>query len=362
MPEALLKLGPWGLAYWQWIGLAAGLLVAIVAGRLVAHLLVWTLRRLTARTDNPWDDRAIARIARPLHLLGIVTAARLVVPFLELPAHALAWVVDLQLAAFGIGVVWSLIRVVDIVVGRLASASWAAARPASRALLTLGGRVVKFVLVVIAAITLLGSLGLPVTGLFAGVGIGGIALAFGAQKTLENLFGAFALGIDQPLREGDYVRLDGDVLGTVESVGLRSTRVRTLDRTMVAVPNGRLADSRIETFGLRDRCRLYTLLTVPYSTTAAQLREIVDGCERVLRAHPRTYQPELVVKLLRLTGAAFEIEIQSWYDGSVFNEFRAWRQDMLIGFVEVIERAGTSLALPAQTIHVAERGAPGRTA
>src|SRR5205085_3085581 len=141
----------------------------------------------------------------------------------------------------------------------------------------LAGRTLKVLLIIIATISFLGSFGLPVGSLIAGVGIGGIALAFGAQKTVENLFGAFALGIDQPLREGDFVRLDNETLGTVESVGLRSTRIRTLDRTIVSLPNGRLADSRIETFGERDRVRLHTMLSLVYSTTALQLRDVISN-------------------------------------------------------------------------------------
>jgi MscS family membrane protein len=245
-----------------------------------------------------------------------------------------------------------VVRLVDLVVSRLTTAPWAEARPASRGLLTLASRVVKFVLVVFAAIGFLGALGLPVTSLIAGVDIGGIAIAFGAKQTVENLFGAFALGVDQPLREGDFVRTDSGVLGTVESVGLRSTRIRTLDRTVVSMPNGRLADSRIETFGLRDRCRLHAVLGLHYATTAAQLREVLANVERRLREHPKTYQDELVVKLVKLGDFAFEIEVQAWFDGPDYNAFRDWRQEMLLAFVEVIEQAGSKLAYPTRAVQV----------
>lgn len=356
MPEPLLRTGPWGLAYWQWIGSAAALVIAVSLGRFVARFLVWLAGRITARTESTWDDVALARLARPLRLLGCVVAARMLLPALELPAAAAATTKDVLLAVFGLGVVWGIVRLVDVVISHLAVAPWAISRPASRGLLTLAGRVIKFVLVVFALIGFLGAVGLPVTSLIAGVGIGGIALAFGAQQTVQNLFGAFALGVDQPLREGDFVRTDSGVTGTVEAIGLRSTRIRTPDRTIVSMPNGRLADSRIETFGLRDRCRLHTVLGVVYSTTSAQLRTILTEVERVLRAHPRTYRDEMVVKLVRLGGSALEIEVQAWFDGIVYDEFRGWRQDMLLAFVEVIEKAGSALAFPTQTVHVAKAG------
>lgn len=352
IPERLLHMGPWGLAYWQWIGSALALAIAIVGGRLVARILVWAAGQLAARTEAKWDDEVLARIARPMRLLGCVIAARMLLPVLELPPRVAASVTGVLLAAFGIALVWCVLRAVDIAVASLASASWASSRPASRSLLMLASRTVKFVLVLIAAISFLGALGLPIGSLIAGVGVGSIALAFGAKQTVENLFGAFALGVDQPLREGDFVRTDGGVTGTVEAVGLRSTRIRTLDRTIVSMPNGRLADSNIETFGLRDRCRLYTMLGVHYATTSAQLRVIIARLEERLRAHPQTYRDDIGVKLVKLGDSAFEIEIQAWFDSSDYNAFRDWRQDMLLSFVEVIEQAGSKLAYPTRALQV----------
>jgi len=359
MPEPLLPMGPWGLAYWQWIGSALALIIAIVGGRLVARILVWVALRVAARTDVTWDDEILVRLARPLRLLGCVIGARMLLPALELPERADAGVKGALLGAFGLAVVWCVTRLIDVAVAHMAAASWASARPASRSLLTLAGRTVKFVLLMIAAIGVLGAIGLPVGSLIAGVGVGSIALAFGAKQTVENLFGAFALGVDQPLREGDFVRTDSGVLGTVESVGLRSTRIRTLDRTIVSMPNGRLADSRIETFGLRDRCRLHTLLGLHYATTAAQLRQILADLERRLCDHPRTYRDELIVKLVKLGDSALEVEVQAWFDSADYNAFRDWRQEMLIAFVEIIERAGSKLAYPTRALQV-EALPPGR--
>lgn len=352
IPDVLEGIGPWGVAYWQWIGLVVALAIAVLGGRFVARFLVWLAGRLTARTDSTWDDELLARMARPLRFLGCIVAARLLLPVLELPPGASASITNVLLAAFGVGVVWCIVRLVDIVISRLASAPWAAARPASRGLLTLAGRVAKFVLVVFATVGFLGALGLPVASLLAGIGIGGIALAFGAKQTVENLFAAFALGVDQPLREGDFVRTDSGAEGTVEAVGLRSTRIRTPDRTVVSMPNGRLADSRIETFGFRDRCRLHTMLGIHYSAKAAQIREVLTNIERQLRDHPKTYRDEMVVKLAKLGESALEIEVQAWFDSSDYNAFRDWRQDMLLGFVEVIEQAGTKLAYRTQALHI----------
>src|SRR5262249_18915816 len=154
----------------------------------------------------------------------------------------------------------------------------------SRALIPVGTRVIKVLVVAIAIISVLTELGWPVASLLAGLGIGGLALALAAQKTVENLFGAVAVALDQPFREGDLIKFDS-FLGTVEAVGLRSTRIRTLDRTLVTVPNGRIADSHIESYAARDRMRLTCELGLTYGTTTAQMRQILGSIAETLRSH-----------------------------------------------------------------------------
>jgi MscS family membrane protein len=352
IPESLLKMGPWGLAYWQWIGIGIAIVVAFIAGRIASRVVLWVGHRIASRTESKLDDEALARLNRPMRFLGKILAARALLPLLELPNPAAPAARNVLLAAMGAGVIWCAVSLIDVVVVRLALAEWATKRPASRALLSLAGRTVKVLLVIIATITFLGSLGLPVTSLIAGLGIGGIALAFGAQKTVENLFGAFALGIDQPLREGDFVRTETD-MGTVEVVGLRSTRIRTLDRTIISIPNGRLADSRIETFGERDRVRLHTMLGLVYGTTSATMREVIAGIERMLREHPDTYKDDVVVRFRALGASSLDVEVIAWFAGTDFSKFRDWRQEMLLGMMAVVERAGTGFAFPTQTLHIA---------
>jgi MscS family membrane protein len=172
-------------------------------------------------------------------------------------------------------VFWSLLRTVDIAASAARRSDWAESYAGSRALVPLGARVLKVVIAALAAVALLAELGYPVASLVAGLGIGGVAIALAAQKTFENLFGAFTIGVDQPLREGDFVRI-GDVLGTVEAIGLRSTRVRTLDRTLISIPNGKLAETQIESYTARDRMRLACEIGLVYGTSAAQMSKVLE--------------------------------------------------------------------------------------
>ncbi len=353
IPEPLLNVGPWDLAWWQWIAVIVNIVLAFIIGRIGVRLVLWSLRRVAARTETTLDDDLTAQLGRPLRLLGAVVVYRLALPLIELPTERAAMITDALLAVLAFGIVWGVLRTIDVLMVHAGNAAWATSRPASRALLSLIGRILKVVVVIIAAVGFLGAVGLPIASLLAGLGIGGIAIAFGAQKTVENLFGAFALGVDQPLREGDFVRIESDVLGTVETVGLRSTRVRTLDRTVVTLPNGRLADMKIETFAVRDRCRFTTTIGLTYGTTASQLRDVMSGVERVLRAHDKIWPDTIVVRFLGFGASSLDIEILCWFQTSDYNVFRACREEVLVAIMEVVEGSGSGFAFPTQTIHVA---------
>ncbi|MBA3539183.1 MAG: mechanosensitive ion channel family protein [Deltaproteobacteria bacterium] len=361
IPEPLLDVGPAALAWWQWLGIVVTIGVSWVVGRAAVRSVLWIGTGVVGRTRTTLDDELLERLGAPLRFLGAIGCTRVLLPVLELHAGATHVAIVILFACFGYALVWGALRLIDLVTSRLALARWAVERPASRSLMTLVGRISKVVVIVIAGIGLLSSMGLPVASLLAGLGIGGIALAFGAQKTVENLFGAVALGIDQPLREGDFVRVEADVLGTVEEVGLRSTRIRTLDRTVVSLPNGRLADMRIETFALRDRCRLSASFGVVYATTAAQLREVLAGFERVLRAHPSIWPDDVIVRFAQFGDSALVIEVMAWFLTGDWGQFRTYRQEVLIDFMDVVERAGTSFAFPTRTLHLVGDWGPAGT-
>jgi MscS family membrane protein len=246
---------------------------------------------------------------------------------------------------------------VDVIAELSWSSEWSYEHAGSRALIPLARRVGKALVATAAMLLLVSALGYPITSLIAGLGIGGLALALASQKTVENLFGAFSLGIDQPFREGDLVRVD-NVTGTVESLGLRSTRIRTPDRTVVSIPNGKLAEMRLETFAARDRLRLACILGLVYGTTAEQMRQVLANIESILRQHPRIHPEGVSVRFVELAASSLNIEVGCWFATRDFDEFTLIRQEALLGFMSIIEAAGTSLAFPTQTIQLANPQPP----
>lgn len=352
IPEPLLEIGPGDLAWWQWIALALAVPLSILLGRIVGGIIRVSVQRFTRKTATSLDDEITDAFMRPFRLFCTLALLRVTIPFLELHAEARRISMNVLRVILAIAVVWSVLRTIDVLATRIGRASWAVARPSSRSVIMLFSRAAKVVVVVISVIGVLGSFGLPVSSVLAGLGIGGIALAFGAQKTVENLFGAVAIGVDQPLREGDFVRIDDTVLGTVEAVGLRSSRIRTLDRTVVTLPNGKLSDARIETFAARDRCRLATKVGLVYSTTSAQLRTILEGIEGKLRAHPRIWPEDIVVRFAALGESSLDLEVIAVFVTTDFNEFRVFRQEVLFAIMEIVEGAGSSFAFPTRTVHL----------
>jgi MscS family membrane protein len=357
LPEPLLRAGPFAVQWWQWVAIPLGLLVAVLAGKLLGYVTRRVLAGIAQRTVSSWDDLLLERITGPLTLFWTLVVAYLLKLALGLPPPADRRA-DQILQTAGVAVFfWALLRTVDLGFHAIASTPTALAHGLGRGLLPMLRKATKIGVFVLAVIAVLTDLGYPVASLLAGLGIGGLALALAAQKTVENLFGSFSITVDQPFRIGDFVKIEGGTMGTVEAIGLRSTRVRTLDRTLVTIPNGKLADQRIETFAPRDRCRFACTLGLVYATTSEQMRTVVEGLERVLRAHPRLWPDGVSVRFVALSPSSLDVEAFAWFDTADWNEFQAIRQEVLLRFMAVVEEAGTALAFPTQTLHL-RRDAP----
>jgi len=337
----------------QWLGL---LLVAVLAwglGRLFGRANVRLLGRLAARTDASWDDALLVQLRGPLVLAWSLVAARALLVPLAFPGSTEAQAIALLRAGGFVALfwcAWAAIAVASLVARERQLRS---GNPSLLSLLAIGERSAKIGIAAAGLVAALSALGYPVASLLAGLGLGGLAFALAAQKTVENMFGSVSLAVDQPFHVGDFVKID-DFVGTVETIGLRSTRVRTLDRTLVSIPNGRLADMRIESFSARDRMRLACTLGIEYGTSEAQMRTLLAGLERVLREHPKIWPEAVVVRFKEFGASSLDVEVMAWFEVPDWGAFQACREEVLLGFMRVVEQAGTSFAFPTRTLHLAE--------
>jgi len=275
---------------------------------------------------------------------------------LELNARVDGFFTSLTRGLMLLSIFWGLLRIIRVAQDRVASAAWAADEGTqARTLVPLLGNFLRVALAIIAMLVALAQFGYPVGTLLAGLGIGGIAVALAAQKTVEHLFGSVSLAADNVFRVGDWVRV-GESEGAVERIGLRSTSIRTVDRTVVRIPNGRLADERIETFGERDRIVLSTDIDLTYTTTPEQLDCIRDALEAALRAHPMVFADVVRVHVVGFTDSAIRINVVSWFLTTDWQEFLRIRHDMLITFMRIIRDNGSSFAFPTRTVYHVQAG------
>jgi MscS family membrane protein len=351
MPPSLREIGPQELSWWQWLSLPGLAVCSLALALPLSHLSRALLARVLRNGATSADEARLRRVSGPL-LLGWATVLfSLGLPWLRLHPEARA-AVHVGLRATGLlAFYWALSRGIDVVGQVVRVSAWGGTHPSTRSLLPLASKVGKVFVVVLAVVAFLSELGYAVTSLVAGLSIGGVAVALGAQKTLENLFGAFSIGADQPFLQGDTVRV-GDLTGTVEVVGLRSTRIRTQERTLVTIPNGKLADMQIESFAPRDRLFLGITLRLVYGTRAEQLRAILAGLEQALREQPKLWPEGMSVRFVGLGEYSLNIDVQAWFSTTDWNQFLVIRQEALLRFIEVVENNGSALAFPTRTLQL----------
>ncbi|MGV3589369.1 MAG: mechanosensitive ion channel family protein [Adhaeribacter sp.] len=218
-------------------------------------------------------------------------------------------------------------------------------------------RAAKIALIVLGIITILGTLGFDVTTGIAALGIGGIALALGAQKTVENFVGSVTLIADQPIRVGDFCRV-GQTLGTVEQIGMRSTRLRTSERTIVTIPNGEFASLQIENFAHRDRILFAPKLRLHYQTTTDQIREILKALRTLLAENAEVDPTSARVRFIEIAPDSRTVEIYSYILTNDYNKFLSIQEELILSIMEIVQNKGQGFAFPAQNLYLAQNSSP----
>jgi len=203
----------------------------------------------------------------------------------------------------------------------------------------LGRRTLKVFIVIVAFIAALQNFGFNVTGLLAGLGVGGLAVALAAQKTVENLFGSISLVADQPVRLGDVCRF-GDTVGTVEDIGLRSTRIRTVTRTLVTIPNAQFSTMAIENLSVRDRIPVRATLALPAGTTAVRVREVLAKLRERVSGVPRVDGASARATFVRLESQALDVELFVYAMATSWDEYIEVREQVLLAALEALGEQG----------------------
>jgi MscS family membrane protein len=318
---------------------------------LAMFLLLPLCYRLLGLLGLPFKRRVPGLVR--LLLLGI--GVRWVVSSLDLPLfeRQFWWATSglLMIAAAG----WLLLRLNEYAEARVSRRLAATGEMTS--LLRLARRVGDVLAIAACLLVVLRYFGFNPTAALAGLGIGGIAVALAAQKTLENVVAGLSMIFDKAVRVGDVLRFSGTV-GIVDYIGLRSTRIRTLDRTILSVPNGQIAGVGIETLSARDKFLFRHVVTLRYGTTVAQMRAVIDGVTGMLVADASVDAPSVRVRFFRLGAFSLDLEVFAYVFAADWEPFLEIQQELLLRVMELIEGSGTAIAIPSQTLHIAGEPSP----
>jgi MscS family membrane protein len=336
---------------WQWIGIILIIPLSFLLAWFVTWVLLVSVRFMFRRSSTVQKERRIILLKGPIRILALSLCFYIASLLAYSLLSRLFWTHVAETLVI-VGLTWMCLRLIDPIVERLWDRKQLAASSGKIAIARLLHKTIKLLVIIAGAIFIFYMAGINLTAVFTGLGIGGIAIAFAAQKTLENLFGGVAIISDRPIRVGDFCRA-GDYQGTVEDIGLRSTCLRTLNRTVVFIPNGQLATMNLENFTMRDKILFRHNIQLRYETSADQLRFVIAGIRKLLYQHPKVETASARVRFTALKDSGLELEIYAYVIETDYTVFLAIQEDLLLRFMGLIEESGTSFAFPSQTTYVA---------
>ncbi|HTA43062.1 MAG TPA: mechanosensitive ion channel domain-containing protein [Bryobacteraceae bacterium] len=347
LPAQLVNWKMMDTPLWRWIAM---LLIAILlAGfsRWISRLALLIADALVTRTKVRLDKQYLHSFTAPLQLLVPAVLFRAAIPTLGLGALLRLGLERLCGLLVIAGITWLCIRIIDAFAAGLRAMLLARKSSFPYSTLPLTSRIVKLTILVFAFTALLSDWGYNTSTILAGLGVGGIAIALAAQKTIENLFGGVSVISDAPVKVGDYCKF-GSNSGTVEDIGLRSTRVRTDSRTLVTVPNGVFASMTIENLSRTDKTLFHLTLNLRRDTTPDQVRTILDEIGATLRRNPKIEAGAMPVRFVGIGAYSLDVEIYVYVLTVDGNEFLKFQEGLLLTILDEVAAAGTALALPTQ--------------
>jgi MscS family membrane protein len=349
MPAALAERHLLGMSLAQWLGWLLSIPASAVLAWLLAILLsvprrMWrTVRKVSIKTI--WETN----LGLPLKCILAIIIHAVLVYLLEPPLLYRTYYYRFLTALLVACLAWLVSRLADKAFELAVHRRQASGR-GGESILVLVQRVNRIVLVIIAFVAALALFGVNVKTTLAGLGVGGLAIALGAQKTLENLIGGVSLLMDKAVHAGDFCEIGGK-LGTVEDIGLRSLRLRTLDQNLLVVPNSALAQMQFQNMKARPKLLISQNFSLRIETRAEQLRSVLEGVQRMLDEHPWV-ESGARIRVADVTSAAFNLELWAYIKIGDWAQFTGIRQDVILKIVEIIEASGTRLAAPTRLTYV----------
>lgn len=343
---AWAKAAVFGQVVWKWLALGLLLLLAFGVVALLHRWICWGLRERSCRAY-------LRRLVVPVSVFLIMPLVDYLITYQINVTGAGAWFVVVLIRAVSYLVaIWVTYLVAFAVAEAIIASPKISPESLDAHLLRLAARVVGAGVAIVLLFYGGSQLGVPLYGLVAGLGVGGLAFALAAQNTVENFIGSLNIYADRPVRVGELCRYGG-AIGFVEAIGLRSTRIRGLDRTVTTVPNADFSKMQIINLSRRDRMLMRTTLGLRYETSEEQLRFVLAKLRELLVAHPRIAASPVRARFKSYGDSSLNVEIYAYVTTRDYNEFVAIREDVLLRMKGIVEEAGTGFAFPSRMVYQA---------
>jgi MscS family membrane protein len=360
LPEPLVNSILLDTPLWRWIALALLALAVAAIARIFSRIGL-ALAERAAKRFGPKAAHGVMDFLWP-PLLGLICLAlfRAGMEWVGPQGRFRLYMERGLTLAFFLGLAWLAARLIDLGLEHLRSTMLARHGKFSSSVVPLVSRLIKLSVLLLAIAAVLSEWGYNATAILAGLGVGSIAIALAAQKTIENFFGGVSVISDRPVSVGDLCKV-GDLMGTVEDIGLRSTRIRTLNRTMVSVPNGQFSSMTLENFEKRDKMLFHVTLNLRRDSTPDQVRMVLNSIARILAENSKVEAGAFPVRFVGVGTYSLDIEIFVYVLTRDGDDFLRTQQDLLLKILDAVKDAGTALALPTQA-SVDYSTNPGRSA
>lgn len=353
----IFHVGALGVKLWQlaFLGLLVG--AGTLAGRLIPWLVITSGHQGSRRVGLELDEDSLRSLRRPLGWFIVAALLAWGLIELQLPAgmtRALRTVTGLILSISG---VLAAARLVDVISAPLLRRARETSTALDDQFVPLATRATRLAVVVLGLLFVLQNWGVDVGSLLAGLGLGGLAVALAAKDTLSNLFGSVTLFTDRPFQVGDWIVLDGQVEGVVEDVGFRSTRIRTFPDSVVSLPNGRVADARIENMGQRRRRRVRIMLPLPFDTPVDRVMAYTAAVRAYLQERPDVYPGQIEVHLNEIGPHSLGVLVYFFLQVPNWTGELEGRAECFGAFMRLADEHGVRFALPSTSVYL-EQGSP----
>lgn len=343
------------LAYWQWAGLAALLLLGLILDVVLRLLLRAFLKVINHQLKVQMPLQRTRKTIRGLGLVGTGILWIWVLPSLDLPLLVFNILNPAAHVFLVLAIIVAAFRLTDTVADIVGEKAKGTDNKLDDILVPLVSKTLKILIIILAIMNLAEFLSFQIGPLIAAVGLGSIGFAFAAQNTIENFFGSMTVILDRPFQVGDWVVVDG-VEGTVEQVGMRSTRVRTFYNSLVTLPNSILTKQKVDNYGMRKYRRWNTKIGITYDTSPAEVDAFAEGIREIVRQHPYTRKDYYQVWLNEFGASALEILVYVFWEAPDWQTELRERHRLMTEIMRLAEAMGIEFAFPTQTVYL-HRGA-----